>query len=111
MNIRDIAMVAHAANKAYCEAIGDYTHWSWSSSSLELKESTIAGVQSIVDGAHSPEEQHRLWLEHKEDQGWVWGPFKHTRNKTHPCMLPYEELPAKQKLKDALFQAVVGALL
>jgi hypothetical protein len=29
---------------------------------------------------------------------------------THPCLVPYAQLPAEQQRKDALFQAVVAAL-
>jgi hypothetical protein len=30
--------------------------------------------------------------------------------KEHPCFVPYDELPAEQRTKDYLFQAVVRAL-
>jgi hypothetical protein len=30
--------------------------------------------------------------------------------KTHPCILPYHELPLEQRLKDSLFMAIVHAL-
>jgi hypothetical protein len=35
---------------------------------------------------------------------------KDAEKKEHPCFRPYDELPAEQKIKDALFIAVVHAL-
>ena len=40
-------------------------------------------------------------------EGWVWGPVKDFDKKTHPCLIPYSELPLEQQRKDAIFQGVV----
>ena len=42
--------------------------------------------------------------------GWVYGEHKDEQRKTHPCIVPYDELPAAQRAKDALFLANVRAL-
>lgn len=49
-------------------------------------------------------------MKEKIEDGWVYGDEKDTEKKTHPCLVPYEELPEFQKKKDALFQAIVDAL-
>ena len=38
--------------------------------------------------------------------GWVYGPTKDAATKTHPCCVPYTELPPIQKVKDAYFEGM-----
>jgi hypothetical protein len=49
-------------------------------------------------------------LEDKKKDGWVYGEVKDAEAKTHPCIVPFEELPEFQKKKDALFCAIVDSL-
>jgi hypothetical protein len=69
----------------------------------------INGVALALTGA-TPEQLHESWLAQKASEGWVYGERKDSVNKTHPCLVPYGQLPADQQRKDALFQAVVQAL-
>lgn len=76
-----------------------------------MKASEIAreGVEKALDGA-TPEDLHQSWCDFKAADGWVYGEVKDAEAKTHPCLVPYEELPEEQRIKDDLFKAVVGAL-
>jgi hypothetical protein len=47
----------------------------------------------------------------KKREGWVYGEEKNAEEKTHPCMVPYDQLPKEQQFKDALFGAVVRSVL
>lgn len=49
-------------------------------------------------------------MKEKVDAGWVFGEIKDADAKTHPCIVPYDELPEFQKKKDHLFIAIVKAL-
>jgi hypothetical protein len=40
----------------------------------------------------------------------VYGEVKDAVAKTHPCMVPYDDLPEFQRKKDALFLAIVRVL-
>ena len=42
----------------------------------------------------------------KERDGWVHGPVKDADAKTHPMMIPYEDLPDFEKRKDVLVRAI-----
>jgi hypothetical protein len=42
--------------------------------------------------------------------GWTYGQVKGAHAKTHPCCVPYEELPVEQRRKDALFKAIVASV-
>lgn len=110
-NLEVIARVVHEVNKAYCESIGDFSQKSWSEAEQWQRDSAVAGVHSMLVGeATSPADQHELWCRHKEADGWVWGAEKDAGAKTHPCLVPYYQLPEYQKRKDHLFRAVVRAL-
>jgi len=53
---------------------------------------------------------HESWCDFKRADGWVFGEVKDAGAKTHPCLVPYAELPEEQKIKDHLFSAIVTAL-
>lgn len=107
----DIARVCHEVNRAYCEAIGDKTQLPWSQAPDWQKESAIKGVKHKLEFEATPEQMHDNWVKDKIDAGWVYGPTKDAGNKTHPCIVPYDQLPQEQRVKDYLFSAVVDSLI
>lgn len=112
MTTEQIAQVCHETNRAYCATLGDVSQMPWDDAPQWQKDSAIAGVQAIADNpATTPEQSHEGWLAHKQADGWTYGPMKDAALKQHPCFVPYAELPADQRLKDALFGAVARACL
>lgn len=106
-----IAQVAHAINAAYCCSLGDESQPKWDEAPEWQKQSALNGVaMHIANPSATPEQSHENWLKHKQAEGWTFGEEKDVEAKTHPCMLPYAELPQEQKSKDYLFRAVVHAL-
>ncbi|MFE3409457.1 RyR domain-containing protein [Streptomyces mirabilis] len=106
----DIARVVHEANRAFQIVTGDPVPSPlWDDAPDWQRESAVAGVASALKGA-SPEGLHEEWCDYKRDGGWVYGAEKSADAKTHPCLVPYAELPEDQRRKDALFHAVVHAL-
>jgi hypothetical protein len=107
-----IARMAHEVNRAYCAALGDHSQVPWEEAPLWQKDSAIAGVKAQwYVREPNPALSHEGWLAHKIADGWTYGPVKDAERKTHPCMVPYAELPPEQRAKDVLFVAVVQAAL
>ena len=107
-----IASVAHSANRAYCHAIGDDSQLPWAQAPQWQRDSAIVGVQHVRSNPDAPPSAaHDSWLSQKEADGWRYGTVKDLEKKEHPCCVPYDMLPPAQRLKDALFVAVVKALL
>lgn len=112
MELTDIARITHEANKALCEILGDYSQVPWGMSPNWQQRSAVQGVQDIQSGKiTSPEGSHEGWIEHKTAEGWVYGPEKDPGNKIHPCLVPFDDLPEGQQLKDHLFFAIASALI
>lgn len=114
--IEAIARVTHEANRAYCQTLGDNSQVSWDEAPQWQRDSAIMGVKFALTpktklGGNDDAAQHNAWLSQKLRDGWRYGPVKDPENKVHPCLLPYDELPEAQKLKDKLFRIVVGGLL
>lgn len=102
------ARASHEANRAYCIALGDHSLLPWEDSPSWQRESVIDGVKkALADPLLTPMRSHENWVAYKTREGWVYGPVKDANQKTHPCLLPYGELPPAQVAKDAIFLGVV----
>lgn len=106
-----IAVVCHQANKAWCESQGDQSQKDWAQAEQWQRDSAIKGVQFRIDNPNARHDaQHNSWMDEKVNDGWVYGEKKDAEAKTHPCIVPFDQLPKFQQQKDALFCAVVDAL-
>lgn len=43
---------------------------------------------------------HEVWAETRIKQGWKYGEQRNDELKTHPCLVPYEDLPEEEKEYD-----------
>ena len=106
-----IARVCHEVNREYCRALGDLSQQPWDSAPQWQRDSAIRGVElHLNDPDASPAASHESWMQQKLDEGWVHGPVKDAEQKTHPCIVPFSELPPEQRAKDFIFRAVVHAI-
>lgn len=111
ITIEQIAEICHEANRQYCQALGDDSQKGWRYAPKWQKESTINGVQFHLNNPTAgPQASHENWLAEKEADGWVFGEEKDAKAKTHPCCVPFAELPQAQQAKDVLFRGTVHAL-
>jgi len=111
MDVNEIAKICHEVNRGLCEGLGDYSQRLWEDAPDWQVQSAINGVHNVANGGEKPSQSHEGWLDQKEHDGWVYGEKKDPEAKTHPCMVPFDELPAEQRLKDHLFVTVAKVLL
>lgn len=108
----DIARTAHEVNRAYCDGLGDHSQPAWEDAPDWQRESAIRGVVAIMaDITRTAEQSHESWMETKIHEGWVYGPNKDPDAKTHPCLVPFADLPVDQQAKDHLFRTVVIGMM
>lgn len=109
--IEYIARIAHEANRAYCLSLGDSSQQPWEFAPEWQRESARKGVELHLSNPDAgPEASHESWMAHKLAEGWRYGPFKDEKQKTHPCLMPFQYLPREQQAKDYLFRGIVHAL-
>lgn len=112
MTAEQIAQVCHGANRSLQKIQNDPgipVAPEWDDLDAESQESIIQGVEGVRRG-NSPRESHADWVQFKLDHGWKLGPVKDEKKREHPLLVDYDDLPESQKLKDALFIAIVVAL-
>jgi len=110
MNHEGIARVCHEVNRAYCESLGDMSQPAWEYAPQWQKDSAMLGVSLHVNQDVGPEASHESWMAQKVADGWTYGPVKDPIDRTHPCMVPFAQLPPEQQAKDFIFRAIVHAL-
>jgi hypothetical protein len=78
----------------------------------EREESFKAQFRDVIammcgpDRKSSPEELHDDWVRAYEVMGWRYGPERDREAKTHPDMVPFDELEQREQDKDAVFVAL-----
>ncbi|HBE41472.1 MAG TPA: hypothetical protein DDW27_09755 [Bacteroidales bacterium] len=71
-------------------------------STLHLSEEEIETMAKV---------EHIRWCWDKILNGWFYGEIKDTRKKTHPSIIPYEDLQESEKEKDRELVRLIPALL
>lgn len=103
-----MALVAHEMMRVYCQSHGDPVQPPWDFAAPEIRASAIAGVEFTLANPNAGDSaQHEQRMRDKLAAGWVYGPVKDAEAKTHPCLVPFGQLPAHQQLKDRLFRTAV----
>jgi hypothetical protein len=106
-----VARICHEANRALCVTVGDTSQVPWDEAPEWQRQSAVAGVSYLHEHpTATPETLHANWMQDKRRDGWVYGEVKSSIHKTHPCMVPYDQLPEFQRFKDKLFLAIVRTM-
>ena len=71
-------------------------------SDIKLSEELEALVEEMAKNVHE------LWSDNRIKQGWTYGLHRNDQLKTHPCLIPYEELSEEEKRYDR--ETCVGTL-
>lgn len=110
--IGHIARVCHEANRALTIIIQDVpVQPPWDEAPEEMRLSAVNGVIFNIENPDAPPSaSHDNWMQVRLSNGWTLGPVKDAEKKTHPALVPYEQLPEAVQRKDRLFKAIVGAL-
>ena len=71
-----------------------YTPQPMDTAGVELPEELEVLVEEMSKNVHE------VWAETRIEQGWTYGEQRNDELKTHPCLVPYEELPDSEKEYD-----------
>lgn len=81
----------------------------WENRTNDFRKQFVDTVKRYMnaDILPSPEEAHNSWMEAYIKMGWKYGEKHSVEEKTHPDLVPYNELPKGEKDKDAIFLTCV----
>ncbi len=109
MNLSNIALL----DPRSMDAMARIVHLAWCAFQLGAgqnyneqpdDEDIASNTRSIVDFLQhpdrTPEMAHELWMKDRIEHGWVYGAVKNKEAKTHPDLVPYDQLPAIERAKD-----------
>lgn len=71
----------------------------------EQFQKTIERICAEDAAPTTPEAEHDSWWQAYIDMGWVYGPERDPIKKTHPDMVPFDELSKAERDKDEIFLA------
>ena len=107
-----VAKLAHEVNRIYSKAIGDFIKLPWEDSPEWVKISILNGIDKVIENPDIlPEDIHKQWMKHKQENGWKFGNTIDEELKTHPCLVEYDLLPIEQRSKDEFFNTIVKNLM
>ena len=72
----------------------EYTPQPIDTSDVQLPEELQLLVEKMAKNVHE------VWAETRIAQGWTYGEQRSDELKTHPCLIPYEELPEEERVYD-----------
>ena len=73
-------------------------------SGVKLTPAQAALVETLASNVHD------VWAQKRIADGWTLGDARDDEEKTHPCLVPYEDLPESEKAYDrVMVEEVVKA--
>lgn len=108
----EIARVVHAAQRELQIILGDpWPAPPWDEApDYQVRQATDSVAALLADPGRTPEQNHQGWAQRMRAAGWRYGPVKDTRARTHPCLVPFADLPEPEQRKNYLFIAITRAL-
>lgn len=69
----------------------DYIPLPIDTSDVQLPQELEPIIETLAENVHE------LWAKSRIDQEWRYGEVRDDNQKTHPCLIPYEDLPEMEK--------------
>lgn len=109
---QQVARIAHEALRSYCLTVYDNPAPPWADAHEQVRAEMVAlvGYLARTPGA-TPRSKHGEWLADATARGFHQGERLDVRRKTHPLVVPFEELSPKYRSKQAMLFALITHLL
>lgn len=107
-----LAVVFYAAERARLQvqpAVIVTIPDAWDTLPADEQRAVVNEVHDVAAGT-TAEQKHEAWRQEKLADDWTYGPVKDAAERTHPELVPYAELPADRRDRDALLAGIIAAL-
>ena len=87
----------------------------WTELPEPSRKAAVDAVQELIDWEDwyteelTPEMAHQVWQE-RVPLDWKYGEVYCAINKTHPCLVPFDELPYSEQVKDEVWVTVINLM-
>lgn len=110
--LEGVCRIGWAAHTAWEWYIGEIANPEWIYLDPEKQREVADSVLWLKDHpTSSVAAQHDAWRAIKAAKGWQFGEDKDARAKTHPNMVPFDELPFSQQMKAKLWRHITFSIL
>jgi len=75
----------------------------------DQRQRRVEAMQKCAAESTSDADRHLSWMKMHEDMGWVYGEKFDPAAKTHPNMMPWDQLPESTRSKAKIFDYVAKA--
>jgi hypothetical protein len=114
LTVEQFGRLNHALRREVARIFGDGTvppDWDEAPGWMHA-ESARSARKLLENPGMMAEEEHDRWMRQKlaEDPPWRYGPVRDDEAKIHPSLLPFDQLPPGERLKDLLRVSLAGSL-
>ncbi len=107
-----IARLVHETMRTYCLMVYDTPAATWADAVQAQRQHTCDLVRHLsLHADETPEQYHEAWRAPLLAAGWVPGEYRDSYKKVHPHLVPWGDLSAKYRSKQALMFALIKHLL
>lgn len=94
------ARICHLCWVSYQLGAGQGYNLEPDANDLASHRDAIAAI--LANPTMTAAENHENWMRFRQSEGWVWGPVKDKEKKTHPDLVPFDQLPDVEQRKDTM---------
>jgi hypothetical protein len=107
MNHDSLARVCYDAIRAYGRATGE-VYLRWADASPAVRESFCGAAAYLLETPSADlADLHGNWLAARTRGGWQYGAKRDDLRRLHPAMVPWSDVPARERLKFELMFRIV----
>jgi hypothetical protein len=109
MDVERLARLIYEATRIEAEWSGRIVPETWEQRDEKFRSQFVGIVSKYINAERlpTPEQAHNSWMESYLEMGWRHGEKRDPVAKTHPDLVPFDELPRDEKDKDAIFLAFI----
>jgi len=112
LTVEQFGRLNHALRREVARIFGDGTvPPDWDDAPEWMHAESARSARKLLENpGMMAEEEHDRWMRQKIADGWTQGPVRDDEAKIHPSLLPFDQLPPGERLKDLLRVSLAGSL-